>query len=137
MEQAVIDAELADTWPFVENKTSCLIELKANIQRMTTQNLHHIHAATGFETFIIGGSWVLMIVQKAIDIIFEDDATFQTVQLKENDIDVYHDELTIDGEKKNLRVDMNIIEYKAAEGLALEFNTIRYSNLSEKIPLEQ
>ena len=97
---------------------------------MTTQDLYRIHAATGFETFIIGGSWVSMVVQKAIDLIFEDDTTYQPVQLKANDIDVYHGEFTI--EDKNLTVDMNAIEYKAVEGLTLEVNTVRCRNLSAK-----
>ena len=43
MEQAVIDAELAETQPFVEKKaTSRLMKLKASLQRiMATQDLHH------------------------------------------------------------------------------------------------
>ena len=93
--------------------------------------VHRIHAATGFETFIIGGSWVSMVVQKAIDLIFEDDTTYQPVQLKANDIDVYHGEFTI--EDKNLTVDMNAIDYKAVEGLTLEVNTVQCHNLSAKI----
>ena len=85
-----------------------------------------------------------MLVQKAIDLIFEDGTTFQTIQLKANDIDVYHGEFAIDedhvnegdtttsSEKNSLRVDMNAIEYKAVEGLTLEVNTVRCHNLSAK-----
>ena len=130
MEQAVLNVKLVDTQPFVERVTSRLMELKASLRRMATQDLHHICAATGFETFIIGGSWVSMVVQKAIDLIFEYDTTYQPVQLKANDIDVYHGEFTI--EDKNLTVDMNAIEYKAFEGLTLEVNTVRCRNLSAK-----
>ena len=49
MEQAVLDAELAETQPFVEKAASRLMELKASLRRMATQDLHRIHAATGFE----------------------------------------------------------------------------------------
>ena len=142
MEQAVIDAKVAETQPFVEKAFSRLMELKASLQRMATQDQHRIHAATGFETFIIGGSWMSMLVQKAIDLIFEDDTTFQTVQLKANGIDVYHGEFAIDEDnvnegdttssEKNLRVDMNAIEYKAVEGFTLEVNTVQCRNLSAK-----
>ena len=99
---------------------------------MATQDLHRIHAATGFfETFIIGGSWVSMVVQKSIDLIFEDDTTYQPVQLKANDIDVYHGEFTMD-EDKNLTLDMNAtIEYKNVEGLILEVNTVRCHNFKQ------
>ena len=42
MEQAVLDAELAETQPFVEKAASRLMELKASLQRiMATQDLHH------------------------------------------------------------------------------------------------
>ena len=101
---------------------------------MATQYLHRIHAATGFETFINGGSWVLMVVQKAIDLIFENDTTYQLVQLKANDIDLYHGEFTI--EDKNLTVDsMNAIDYKKAVEqwlLTLEVNTVQCRNFSAK-----
>ena len=50
MEKAVLDAKLLETWSFVEKSTSCLMELKASLRRMATQDLHRIHAATGFET---------------------------------------------------------------------------------------
>ena len=87
-----------------------------------------------------------MLVQKAIALIFEDDATFQTVQfIKANDIGhVYHGgKFAIDEDHVNegdmtssekLRVDMNAIEYKkaVAEGLGLEVNTVRCCNLSAK-----
>ena len=65
-----------------------------------------------------------MLVQKAIDLIFEDDTAYQPVQLKANDIDVYNGKFTIDD--KNLTVDMNAaIEYKAVEGfLILEANIL-------------
>ena len=56
MEQAVAHVELTVTQPFVEKATSRLTELKASLQHMAIQDLHHIHAATGFETFIIRDS---------------------------------------------------------------------------------
>ena len=73
-----------------------------------------------------------MLVHKVIDVIFEDDTSFQAVQLKANDIDIYLGDFTIDEEKTDLRVDMNAIEYKAIEGLALEVNIIWCRNLSAK-----
>ena len=72
MEQAVLKDP---TQPFAEKAASHLMELKASLWRMVMQDLHCIHATTGFETLIIGGSWVWMVVQKAIDLIFEDGTT--------------------------------------------------------------
>ena len=97
MEQSVLDDELAETSDFFgESKHFCLMESKASLQRITTQYLHCIHATYWeFEIFYHWMcSWVfLWLVQKEIDLIFEDDGNIpKTVHLKANNIDVYHGE---------------------------------------------
>lgn len=79
MEQRAIDAELEETVPFVEKANSHMIELKASLKRMATEDLHHIHNTTGLKEFIVGGSWVSVLVQKLVSLIFEDDERLRTL----------------------------------------------------------
>ena len=90
MEQRAVDAKLVEIVPFVKKANSRMMGLKVSLKRIATEDLCHTHNATGFEEFIVGDSWVSMLVQKSVCLIFEDDETFETIELKANDIDVYY-----------------------------------------------
>lgn len=53
------------------------MELEASLKRMTTGDLHHIYCTTEFKEFIVGVSWVSILINKAIGTFLEDDVTFE------------------------------------------------------------
>ena len=66
MERVIIDEELTNTVRCVDRANSRMMELETSLKSMATGDLHHIHRATGFDEFIVGVSWVSMLINKAI-----------------------------------------------------------------------
>ena len=67
---------------------SLIIQLELTIK----DTIDLIHQETGFERFVIGGSWAAEHIASAISTICSDDAEFEDedLTLKSNDIDCYH-----------------------------------------------
>jgi|AntRauTorckE5430_2_1112549.scaffolds.fasta_scaffold07164_2 hypothetical protein len=91
--------------------------------------LESIHKETELDEFLIGGSYATAQLAGVLNTICLNDDTFDSLALKANDIDTYHGNST-DDPGMLLIVDLGGIKYHKVEGLELEINTVKCSNLS-------
>jgi hypothetical protein len=104
--------------------------LKQSIRNFSIGTLKKIKDATGFDQFVIGGSWSSMVVQRAISETYEEsEHCYEGPVLKANDIDLYHG-VFCDREASRLDIYKRDIEYQTVEGVDLEVNTIKCTGLS-------
>ena len=98
--RTIIDEELTKIVRFVDKENSRMMELEASLKRITTGDIHHIHCATGFDDFIVGGSWVSMLINKSIGLMFENDETFEAIEVKSNNKDICYGQFTDEAGEK-------------------------------------
>ena len=131
--RAAREAERLAMRPYVDKAEAMMGDVMDALLPLVEKDLLTIHNETGFERFIIGGSWAAMkIVDALVDVCEEEE--FEAMALEANDVDVYHGEFTEEDRKLNVKLDA--ICYKKVDELAVEVNTVECENLSARSLLQ-
>ena len=97
--------------PFVEQANSVMPELEDALLAPITDDLKLIHNETGYEEFIVSGSWASAKIVEAHTNVFHGDEIVDTMDLEANDVDIYHGTFSTDTAKP-LAVKLDRIVYK-------------------------
>ena len=91
--------------------------LKTSLQKLEIQDLHCIQDTNVFKESIVGGSWFSMVIKKALSSILSDDDMFHPVDIRANDIGVYHGSFMNpdNNEYKQFKLFMDYISYNSVE----------------------
>ena len=122
-------AEMLELQPYIDKAEKLLPELEERLQAYIQGDLGSIHRETGLEEFLIAGSWPSSIIAKVLSewTDCEDLADFDELELKANDIDVYHGRQSNDGK---FVVDFSGIKKYPVSSLFLELNTVKCQSWS-------
>ena len=108
-----------------------LKELEQKVLAYIEDDLCIIHRETGFEQFLVAGSWSSSIIAKVVSEWdrCEDLSDYNKLELIANDIDIYYGCFAHD-EDVSFTVDMLGIKKHQVDKLLLELNTVECCNLS-------
>ena len=124
-----LEAQCEMMGPFFAKGEELMGQIYEHLEPLLIPTLETIHNETGLEEFLIGGSYATAQLAGILSTVCLDNDTFDSLTLKANDIDTYHGNST-DDPSVSLIADLGGIKYHKVEGLELEINTVKCSNLS-------
>ena len=137
-ERQALAVEEHVTQQYTEKAASLMPAITNQLATLVIDPLKLVHEETGYEKFIVGGSWVSEKICDAISVVCKDDTNVDLLAMSANDLDLYWGTFTDDPEKK-LSVDLTQVRYKTIAGLATGkaceldrdyLNTVKCSNLN-------
>ena len=89
---AHLESDRIQTEPFVQKAQRLFSQLETRMYGYVSHYLRTIHVVTGYDNFIIGGSWASSMIAKVLNewTHCSDLVNFDKLDLVANDIDVYH-----------------------------------------------
>lgn len=122
-------ADKLELQPYIDKAEKLLPELEERLQAYIQGDVGSIHHETGLEEFLVAGSWPSSIIAKVLSEWTDcaDLADFDELELKANDIDVYHGHQSNDGK---FVVDFSGIKKYPVSSLFLELNTVKCQSWS-------
>ena len=109
------ESERASMKPFVEKAERLMEELHNCLLLKLKTSFTKIKNETGFEEFLVVGSWASMVIADALGTICIGDGSFDSFILRANEIDVFYSNFVADSDK-SLSVMLDCIEYHDVEG---------------------
>ena len=130
---AHLESERIETEPFVQKAQRLLSELETRMYGYVSHYLRVIHVATGYDSFVIGGSWASSMIAKVLSewTHCSDLVDFDKLDLVANDIDLYHGHWsTEEGNLMTVDFQNGIKKFPVTELQPWELNTVKCHNLS-------